>query len=435
MDSKLPGSGLGVKDTAQDAPASDLTILESDTTCKPAQPKPSPAAPAQGGRIQSLTALFVVLVAVTIGLLAYQARESARATAFVSAAGELQMLSQQIAKAAQLALQGEKIAFDELGAASQRFSTLLGALGSGGTVDGVEIPPSPESVAAELSALRTAWAKTEQDAAQLLAESQGLTMLNEAVGTINARNQALLGLTESVATLKFREGGDDREMLTASEMLTANTAVMLTQRIAKNANALRVASAIDPEVAFQLGKDAAAFSETLDRLRAGSAYGEIAAKVEELATASQETLSAVSGLLRNIQQLVLAKQAGSRIFVDSTPLLAQTQALSRAYDQAARGFNPAVLAALATGLLTCDRLAEPAAVVDDRARLQIRPGCPPDRSGAPAAHRGERPQPVAAGDSASDERDGRSCRRRPDGAGNGFRRHHRRHRGHGELHR
>ncbi|HRD32855.1 MAG TPA: methyl-accepting chemotaxis protein [Rhodocyclaceae bacterium] len=346
MDSKLPGSGLGVKDTAQDAPASDLTILESDTTSKPAQPKPSPAAPAQGGRIQSLTALFVVLVAVTIGLLAYQARESARATAFVSAAGELQMLSQQIAKAAQLALQGEKIAFDELGAASQRFSTLLGALGSGGTVDGVEIPPSPESVAAELSALRTAWAKTEQDAAQLLAESQGLTMLNEAVGTINARNQALLGLTESVATLKFREGGDDREML------TANTAVMLTQRIAKNANALRVASAIDPEVAFQLGKDAAAFSETLDRLRAGSAYGEIAAKVEELATASQETLSAVSGLLRNIQQLVLAKQAGSRIFVDSTPLLAQTQALSRAYDQAARGFNPAVLAALATGLLS-----------------------------------------------------------------------------------
>nr|MBL8456275.1 type IV pili methyl-accepting chemotaxis transducer N-terminal domain-containing protein [Zoogloeaceae bacterium] len=346
MDSKLPGSGLGVKDTAQDAPASDLTILESDTTSKPAQPKPSPAAPAQGGRIQSLTALFVVLVAVTIGLLAYQARESARATAFVSAAGELQMLSQQIAKAAQLALQGEKIAFDELGAASQRFSTLLGALGSGGTVDGVEIPPSPESVAAELSALRTAWAKTEQDAAQLLAESQGLTMLNEAVGTINARNQALLGLTESVATLKFRDGGDDREML------TANTAVMLTQRIAKNANALRVASAIDPEVAFQLGKDAAAFSETLDRLRAGSAYGEIAAKVEELATASQETLSAVSGLLRNIQQLVLAKQAGSRIFVDSTPLLAQTQALSRAYDQAARGFNPAVLAALATGLLS-----------------------------------------------------------------------------------
>lgn len=346
MDSKLPGSGLGVKDTAQDAPASDLTILESDTASKPAQPKPSPAAPAQGGRIQSLTALFVVLVAVTIGLLAYQARESARATAFVSAAGELQMLSQQIAKAAQLALQGEKIAFDELGAASQRFSTLLGALGSGGTVDGVEIPPSPESVAAELSALRTAWAKTEQDAAQLLAESQGLTMLNEAVGTINARNQALLGLTESVATLKFREGGDDREML------TANTAVMLTQRIAKNANALRVASAIDPEVAFQLGKDAAAFSETLDRLRAGSAYGEIAAKVEELATASQETLSAVSGLLRNIQQLVLAKQAGSRIFVDSTPLLAQTQALSRAYDQAARGFNPAVLAALATGLLS-----------------------------------------------------------------------------------
>lgn len=348
MDSKQAGPGLGDKNTEQGEPNSDLTIIESNQAPRPAPAKATPSAPAPsaGGKIQTLVALFVVLVAVTIGLLVYQARESARTTAYVSAAGELQMLSQQIAKAAQLALQGEKVAFDELRGATQRFSTLLGALGSGGTIDGVAIPPSPEGVASELSALRTAWTKTEQDATQLLNESQGLTLLNEAVNTINAQNPALLELTESVAALKFREGRDDREML------TANTAVMLTQRIAKNANALRVASAIDPELAFQLGKDAASFDDMLARLKAGDNYGEIATRIDELAAASQETLSSISGLLGNIQQLVLAKQAGSRIFVDSTPLLAQTQALSRAYDQALRGFNPVTVAALAAGLLS-----------------------------------------------------------------------------------
>lgn len=350
MDSKQPGLGLGDTNTEQDEPNSDLTIIESNQAPRPtpakATPSATPTARSAGGKIQTLVVLFVVLVAVTIGLLVYQARESVRTTAYVSAAGELQMLSQQIAKAAQLALQGEKVAFDELRGATQRFSTLLGALGSGGTIDGVVIPPSPEGVANELSALRTAWTKTEQDATQLLNESQGLTMLNEAVNTINAQNPALLELTESVATLKFREGRDD------GEMLTANTAVMLTQRIAKNANALRVASAIDPELAFQLGKDAAGFNDMLARLKAGNNYGEIATRIDELAAASRETLSSINALLGNIQQLVLAKQAGSRIFVDSTPLLAQTQALSRAYDQALRGFNPVTVGALAAGLLS-----------------------------------------------------------------------------------
>ncbi|MBL8444315.1 MAG: type IV pili methyl-accepting chemotaxis transducer N-terminal domain-containing protein [Zoogloeaceae bacterium] len=350
MDSKQPGLGLGDTNTEQDEPNSDLTIIESNQAPRPtpakATPSATPTARSAGGKIQTLVVLFVVLVAVTIGLLVYQARESVRTTAYVSAAGELQMLSQQIAKAAQLALQGEKVAFDELRGATQRFSTLLGALGSGGTIDGVVIPPSPEGVANELSALRTAWTKTEQDATQLLNESQGLTMLNEAVNTINAQNPALLELTESVAALKFREGRDD------GEMLTANTAVMLTQRIAKNANALRVASAIDPELAFQLGKDAAGFNDMLARLKAGNNYGEIATRIEELAAASRETLSSINALLGNIQQLVLAKQAGSRIFVDSTPLLAQTQALSRAYDQALRGFNPVTVGALAAGLLS-----------------------------------------------------------------------------------
>ena len=45
---------------------------------------------------------------------------------------------------------------------------------------------------------------------------------------------------------------------------------MLSQRIAKNANALASSDEIDPEVAFLLGKDAGTFRDILNGLLKGS---------------------------------------------------------------------------------------------------------------------------------------------------------------------
>ena len=50
------------------------------------------------------------------------------------------------------------------------------------------------------------------------------------------------------------------------QIAVANQVVMLTQRIAKNANALLVANAIDPEVAFLLGfAEVSAFTRAFKR--------------------------------------------------------------------------------------------------------------------------------------------------------------------------
>ncbi len=345
---KLPGLGLS-RSSKNKSSASDMTIMETPaSTASRAAPKQSkPKAAAAPTNMKSLGLLFACLVAVTVALLVYQGRQSQHATLHVSAAGELQMLSQQIAKAAQLALQGDSTAVNELRQGSERFTSLVNALGSGGTINDVAVPASEGAAAAAVAKVREAWDRSANDAKRLLGQAENLSLLNQAVETINARNSLLLDLSEEVAALRLQDGSS------ADDVVEANTVVVLTQRIAKNANALRVASAIDPEVAFLLGKDANTFSALLTNMRnAPLTSAETAERINQLMEESRATLDAVSSILSNMQHLVQAKQAGSRIFRDSTNLLAQTRELAQTYDEAYRGLNPVTAGAVVAGLLS-----------------------------------------------------------------------------------
>jgi len=361
---KLPGLFSGKKKNQPAAPVSDTTILEPRNN---PLPPPNPAAAGEetrsarpvAERLRNLGALFAVLVLLTAGLLVYQGRQAGHATTYVASAGEMKMLSQQIAKAAQLALQGNTQAFAELRQASNRFGMLLRALSQGGEIDGRNVPASPDTAQPALQKLTEAWRKTEQDAAALLAQEANLITLNASVDAINANNPTLLDLTEQVAALKLLGGADARDIA------NANRAVMLTQRIAKNANALLVADAIDPETAFLLGKDTNTFREVLEQLQQNTTDTEAQAIMAELDQAAQGTLASVSGILGNIQLLVQAKQAGSRIFRNSAALLEHTGALSEAYNQAFRGLNPITLLVMLSALAGVAVLAMMAKVYND----------------------------------------------------------------------
>jgi twitching motility protein PilJ len=335
------------KKAPENETASDTTIIEDDAPTLQGDTSPQGGAPGRpvSERMKSLGALLVLLVAVIIGLLMYQSRQSGNATLYVAAAGELQMLSQQIAKAAQLSLQGNTSAFAEFRDATGRFSSLLKALNGGGDLMGQSVPPSPDSTQPQVTALSEAWTKTERDATQLLGQEENLVALNQSVDTINARNALLLDLTEEVAALKLQSSASPREIA------AANMAVMLSQRIAKNANALLVASAIDPEVAFLLGKDANTFRSLLATMKQAPSDDETRERLDELENSAQESLDSVSGILSNMQFLVQAKQAGSRMFEESSELLDLTRKLSSAYDREFRGFDPITSVIVLLGLI------------------------------------------------------------------------------------
>jgi twitching motility protein PilJ len=281
-------------------------------------------------QMKILAAIFFGLLLVIAILVARDNRDSSQATAYVAAAGEMRMLSQRLAKASSLALQGNPVAFAQLKESRTTFGDLMDKLTRGGELGSVSVPASPAAVQAQLDALSQRWVQTDKDAETVIGQEKNLIALGKNVATIDDNNAIMLELTEQVAALKLQAGA------TAREIAAANQLVMLTQRIAKNASALLVGAEINPEVAFLLGKDTNNFRDLMQGLaRAGDADSR--AKVEALEAAFKDYESAISGILGNMQPLVLSKQAGSRIFRDSEDLLKATDELARGYQEALSG--------------------------------------------------------------------------------------------------
>jgi twitching motility protein PilJ len=284
-------------------------------------------------QLQILGGCLLLVMLIIAGIVYHDNRESTYGTAYIAASGEMRMLSQRLAKASSLALQGNPVAFKQLKDSRENFATKLERLSKGGEINDTAVPPSPDNVQPQLQALTQEWEKTDKNSIQLLEMEKNLISLGKDVRTINEKNPQLLELSEQVAALKLQTGAGAREIAAANQL------VMLTQRVAKNASSLLVGDAIDPEVAFLLGKDTNTFRDLMSALTTGSDVLRINAsndtdtkqKLTELEASFKEYQTSVGGILGNMQRLVLAKQAGSRIFRDSEELLDTTDKLAQAY--------------------------------------------------------------------------------------------------------
>ena len=327
---KLPGLSLG---GTKAAPLSIMGTVADTGVTQDSAALPMLRGKSAAEQLRILRIPFLIFAILTTAMVLYQIRVSSFGTAYVAGAGQMRTLSQQIAKASQLALQGEPNAFGELEQSRAQFNQLLAALTNGGDINGTGVPGGSGAVEAELAAVTELWQKTDANAEKVLKQKKNLTALGASVASINAKNPHLLELSEQIAALKLQGGASAREIATASQV------VMLTQRIAKNANALLVANAIDPDVTFLLGKDTNTFREQLEQLQKMSAEGSDAkAKLSELETVAKDNLASVAAILGSVQPLVQAKQAGSQIFQDSSALLEKTTALTEGYTGAYTGF-------------------------------------------------------------------------------------------------
>ncbi|WP_332670995.1 methyl-accepting chemotaxis protein [Aromatoleum sp.] len=315
------------------------TIMESPrrAPARAAKKRPNDKARTASDRIGLLGIAFALVSIVGLGLIFYQFRESANATTYTYAAGEMETLSQRIAKAAQLSLQGKPEAFAELRDSTRRFGELLGALDQGGTIDGDRIPAAPSSAREQIDALAATWAPVSEDAGQLIAQEKNLLELNRSVASINAQDAALLEQAEQLAQYRLQAGAGPREVAGLA------SGVALTQRIAKNANALLVANTIDPQTAFALGKDTKGFADLVAELKQTSVDPESRRRLQGLDESAGNTIGAVTAIMENIQALVQAKHAGSRILEAAEPLTARAGALSETLNNAYRGLTPATI--------------------------------------------------------------------------------------------
>ncbi len=267
----------------------------------------------------------LICVILTGSLMGYSNYQVGRKADFVGTATEMQMLSQRIAKGSQQAVLGNKEAFKQLADGKTKFDAHLKRL----TGD------SPSSAQTILADLNKQWGKMSKETSSILTQQQSLEKLNQSVAEINAANVQMLELSQQVVSLMVQAGIPQRDVSIASDQ------VMLTQRMAKNANNLLSSDVIDPEVAFLLGKDASAFRDTLNGLIVGSEDlrltavkdADIKEKLNELSGVFKAFDANVSDILQNMQNLVNAKAASRAIFDASDPMLAGTEKLTENYEK------------------------------------------------------------------------------------------------------
>ena len=348
----------------KDSTSETLVIRRSDEQGQPTGSSGIPLISAALGaypvakQLQILGAALLIVMLLIATVVYRDSRQATYGTAYIAAAGDMRMLSQRLAKGSSLALLGDPAAFKQLRESRDSFANSLSVLTNGGELAGTRVPASPDSVQQQLANLTQIWGKTEKSAERLLEMEKNLVSLGKDVASINDKNPQLLELSEQIAALKLQGNAGAREIAAANQL------VMLTQRIAKNASALLVGNAIDPEIAFLLGKDTNTFRDTLKALLKGSDVLRIAAttdpdtrqKLSDLETTFGEYRTAVGGILGNMQRLVIAKQAGSQIFRDSEELLEVTDQLAHAYQsgvmqRTASGIVLVILILLAIGLL------------------------------------------------------------------------------------
>ena len=290
--------------------------------------------PAGGRRLPVLIGLLLALLAVDLGVAWYDARQATFGTIYIATVGKIRMLSQRLAKAAQQASQGNLEAFKQLRESRDAFAAQMSLLLNGGSVASETLPATSAETRPVLEALDVQWKKNERNAALVIAEQANLVNLGRAVRAINERNPALQELADEIAALSVQTGGSARQNAHAAQLM------MLTQRMAKNANTMLAEAVIDPEVSFLLGKDTNSFRDVLRGLLQGSealriqrvADPELRGKLGEMEAAFKEYQTAVSTILGNHQRLVNAKRASFELFKDSEALLGAAETLNAAYE-------------------------------------------------------------------------------------------------------
>jgi len=295
--------------------------------------------PVERQYVITVSSLAISLLLAASALI-YNTTQVSNKTIYIGTSTEMQMLSQRLAKGAQQAVLGNAVAFRQLKESEEKFESALKKLTHGG--DG--LPASPADVQPVLSELNKQWQPSRKDIDLILAQEKKLTELNRSVAAINNNNFQLLELTEQVVALMTQSAAPLREVSIASQQ------VMLTQRMAKNANALLSSDIIDPEVVFLLGRDSETFRAILMGLLNGSEELRLSAvrdtdtrdKLAELQEVYKEFERDVATIRQNLQELVSSKQAGRSIFVGSDKILSGAQKLTKSYDTAGTLIAPAL---------------------------------------------------------------------------------------------
>ncbi|WP_255988972.1 methyl-accepting chemotaxis protein [Chitinolyticbacter albus] len=255
-----------------------------------------------------------------------------------SIATEMQMLSQRIARASTQSVQGSADGFKVLEQSYGQFNDNLERLKSRTLFSWLARNPGDL-----LASVEKTWDENFRDnpsrptVQTILGQKTPLIAVGESVSGINANDAKLLEMTQQFTTMLAEGGGNIRELDYANQLS------MLSQRMAKNANAMLAGELINPEVVFLLGKDVSTFKEIVTGFIDGNdelqlrpvPSSAMVERLNEINTLFKDFETVVASFAKNMQPLVNTRLANQSIVRESDKLLTETQQLAGIYENTA----------------------------------------------------------------------------------------------------
>jgi len=273
-------------------------------------------------QILGTTALVLLVV---LGLLVFRDTTArTRDAAYISIMSQMQYHTQRLAKAAGLAARGQPQAFAQLQDSRDQFADYLGILRNGGFAFGANVPSVARNaeLSSRLEDLEKRWPESAKAASLILAAQKDLVALAQNVAQVRLGAEEMATQSQELTGLMAQSGSPP------GQVLRANRITSLSERLGRGAAEILGSEIIDPEVPFLIGKDTNDLRALILALESGSDPMQLSpirdpearAKLAELKKQFGEFEKNASPILRELQKLVSARQAGAQLVAASEQL-------------------------------------------------------------------------------------------------------------------
>ena len=280
------------------------------------------------GFLMTLIGIFLLVSVLGMGGMFFLvAQEDAKDVAYINRLGDQRVLSQEIAKLATQASQGDLDAFPVLQKVRNEFNDNLNWQAGGRT---------PAGASAQLSALQKEWNAYRKDVDTILKRRDVVTTMRDHIQNINEQIPNLLALSdEVVATMTEQQSPAD-------QVYIATRQLMLTQRIHSNVNRVLAGGEEAVTAADRFGRDAALFGRVIEDMLRGNRNMGIRkiteptsrGKLQEVSKQFRALRVQVGGILERSPEMFQVSGAAEGVLGRSTRVLESIQELTRGYQSA-----------------------------------------------------------------------------------------------------
>jgi twitching motility protein PilJ len=281
-------------------------------------------------QLSLLSSTLGASILLSVLFVGWNAYNSGVASTRTQIASDVLMHSQRIGKAAPNAIKGNKDATAQLEDSRNELNRALLVLADGGRYAGRSIISAPGSVLPVLNEARKKWTASDKAAATIAKYKWDLAGLDETLQKLNAMSPELLSLTEEVAAARLKQGGSARELAALGRL------GMLTQRMSRSASTFLTEGGISSsETAFQLGRDATVFRQTVEGFLGGNSAlglpavsdGETRENLQALKKGFEDYDKLVKFILDRLEKFSAAKSAERLLFTENEQVRASFAAL------------------------------------------------------------------------------------------------------------